>query len=213
MSLLFKMLATSSSAKSLFTETFTANATWVAPAGVSVLQSAIGHGADGTPGSSTPASRTVVTISYHTSGSAGGGSIQWESVQGLAEAVEAEVNANGNAAFDTYTIQVYPDESNTMVVGGGSIAGAILGSASTVTTGAWQESGHISGSGTSRVSYLTGTPGVAGADATGFGKTFPGGAPNTAAPTTSFFGVAVTPGNSYAVVAPAGGSITITYLK
>jgi len=51
-----------------------------------------------------------------------------------------------------------------------------------------------------------------GAAATGFGKTFPGGTGGPA-PTTTFNNVPVTPGASYNLNIPAGGSITITYWR
>lgn len=51
-----------------------------------------------------------------------------------------------------------------------------------------------------------------GTAATGFGKTFPGGYAGPA-PTSTYNNVVVTPGASYNIVVPAGGSVTITYYQ
>jgi hypothetical protein len=51
-----------------------------------------------------------------------------------------------------------------------------------------------------------------GASATAFGKTFPGGVGGPAS-TTTFNNIAVTPLQSYPIVVPTGGSITITYYQ
>ena len=62
--------------------------------------------------------------------------------------------------------------------------------------------------------YTTGgvTPATTGASATGFGKTFVGGTGGAATPVTHN-NVAVTPGATYSLAVPAGGSITITYTR
>lgn len=57
-----------------------------------------------------------------------------------------------------------------------------------------------------------GTPPTTGASTTAFGKTFPGGTGGPAS-TTTFSNVIVTPGASYNIVVPSGGSLTITYFK
>jgi hypothetical protein len=59
-------------------------------------------------------------------------------------------------------------------------------------------------------SYYDSTPATTGANTTGFGQTFPGGV-GKAATSVSVANVAVTPGGQYALVIPAGGSITISY--
>jgi hypothetical protein len=60
--------------------------------------------------------------------------------------------------------------------------------------------------------HSTSNPPTTGASTTGFGKTFPGGTGGAATPVT-YNNVAVTPGASYKLVVPAGGSITITYYQ
>lgn len=196
------MLFAAMGAKTQQTVTFTANTTWVAPVGVTLLPTVVGHGSNG---SSPRTSSTVVTVTYHSTGTAGVGSILWENVQGVAEGVAANLNASGSISFDRYVIQVYPDETNTYTTSTPSIEGY---DADATFTGGWGTSGHISSSGTSRVSY---THDIDGTAATGFSKTFPGGVSGGVAPTTSFTNVAVVPGNSYPVVVPTGGAVQITY--
>lgn len=59
-------------------------------------------------------------------------------------------------------------------------------------------------------SYYDTIPATTGANATGFGKTFPGGVGGPAS-AVSFNDVAVVAGQPYNMVIPAGGSITISY--
>jgi hypothetical protein len=63
-----------------------------------------------------------------------------------------------------------------------------------------------------RTEYVGGTDPTNGAAATAFGKSFPGGAGGPATVTT-FSNIAITPGASYDIVVPAGGSVAITYFK
>lgn len=68
-----------------------------------------------------------------------------------------------------------------------------------------------------RVSFSPVYLGSDGSAATGLGKTFPGGTYDfatgigSAAPTTNFSNVAVTPSSSYSIVVPSGASISISY--
>lgn len=55
------------------------------------------------------------------------------------------------------------------------------------------------------------TPATRGASATGVGKTFLGSLGNVVQTPTVFTNVAVTPGASYNIVVPTGGSVTISY--
>lgn len=55
-------------------------------------------------------------------------------------------------------------------------------------------------------------PATTGASTTAFGKTFAGGTGGAATPVT-YNNVALTPGQSYGLVVPTGGSVSITYWK
>lgn len=56
------------------------------------------------------------------------------------------------------------------------------------------------------------TPATTGAPTTAFGQTFPGGA-GKAATDTTINNIAITPGATYNIVVPPGGSLTITYFQ
>lgn len=58
----------------------------------------------------------------------------------------------------------------------------------------------------------TDTTVTTGGSSTGFGKTFPGGV-GGAASVTAFSNIAITPGATYNIVVPPGGSLTITYFQ
>lgn len=59
----------------------------------------------------------------------------------------------------------------------------------------------------------TSIPPTTGAASTAFGKALPGSTGNVAPATTTFSDIPITPGASYNIVVPAGGSVTITYFK
>jgi hypothetical protein len=61
-------------------------------------------------------------------------------------------------------------------------------------------------------SFFDVTPATTGPSTTAFGQTFPGGTGGPASNTT-VTNVAITPGASYNIVVPAGGSLTITYYQ
>lgn len=199
------MLFAAMGAKTQQTVTFTSNTTWVAPSGVNLVNSAIGKGTDSTTSTNNS---TVVSVVYHSSGTAGSGSVDWGSVQGLAEAAADDINDDGSASFSRFTIQAYPDATNTVVETVVNIGGAVLTSAFANFTGGWMTSGAITASGTSRVTYDKITEGTA---STAFGDTFPGGTGGGVAPVTTFNNIAVTPGASYPIVVPTGGTVQIIY--
>lgn len=55
-------------------------------------------------------------------------------------------------------------------------------------------------------------PATTGADSVGFGRVFPGGVGAPATPST-YSNVTVVPGQSYSIVVPPGGSVTISYYQ
>jgi hypothetical protein len=60
--------------------------------------------------------------------------------------------------------------------------------------------------------YVGGSDATTGASMTAFGQTFPGGSGGPATATT-LSNVIVTPGATYSIVVPDGGSLTITYYQ
>lgn len=202
-------------AKKLVKQTFAGNTTsnWVPPIGITKLAYVQGSGSDGTPDTASLQSRTIVTVTYHSSGSVGAGSIQWESVQGIAENVEYDLNTSGSSIYTTYTIHVYPDESSTISEGSGGIGGAIIGSAYTSFSGGWQTTGHIASSGVAMVKYNKIVPGSPGVNSTAFSLTFPGGGVGQSAPVTVFNDVTVVPGTNYTIVNNSYLPIEIAYYQ
>lgn len=206
----FTLLSMFGRAPQLQTVTFNSNTTWVAPAGVNLLTSVVGHGVAGAAATTAPRNSLVVSVVYHSSGSAGGGSAQWDSFQGLAEAVAAEIDASDTVNYTLYVADVYPDETNTLSTSAATILNGAGGSSVAVFSSGWRTSGHISTSGTAGVNWSEVIPATTGASATGFGFTFAGGT-GGAATTDTHNNVAVTPGNSYPIVVPSGATIQITY--
>ena len=215
---------------SLITTTFTSSTTWVAPAGVTNLISAVGKGENGTPDSwpGQEVSRVSITT-FPLFTPTNPAYLDWSSVYGLANTIVGQINA-GAPSIRTVSF----DRAG----GSGSFGDGYVVSA---TTSAWGLSTGSQGSATVQytASYnidsstgvippisgnvdgptfngLYGAGGVvfyiyanvysqgpAGASSTGFGQTFPGGAVSGgAAPTTTFNNVAVTPGTSYSIVIP-----------
>lgn len=214
------MLALVASRRELVTETFTSNATWIAPLGTSSLVSLVGEGQDGTPESTDTreASAQVDSVTGYSSGSGvTAGALSWgdfqadntnayNAINGGGSGKEAGVVYDGYPGTNTYNISLYD------VV----YSNAVAGTASIVTSEGWKTSGAVLAGdyGFSHISY-TQTYTIAattGADTVGFGKTFPGGVGGPASPVT-YNNVAVTPGASYSLTIPSGGSITITYYK
>jgi hypothetical protein len=60
---------------------------------------------------------------------------------------------------------------------------------------------------------VSGSEATTGASTTAFSKTFPGATGNVAPVITTFTDIAVTPGTSYPLTIPSGGSLTIIYTK
>lgn len=156
----------------LVTQTFTANATVPIPPGVSRLESIIGKGAAGRPGS--PGSQTYF---YETT-------IVFDLRGGGQEATSSSGSGSGpipGPGGCTYT----NTPSSQVYVG--------------YTTCTFYTDTSDSGS----------SP-TTGASASGFGQTFVGGTGGAATP-REVNNVPVTPGGSYNVIVPSGGSIVISY--
>jgi hypothetical protein len=172
------------------TRTFTANTTWAAPASTTRLESIVGIGTAGTPG--TPAyddppitKYRQYTIKFYTYARADGGDPYLTNTVTYG----ATMDAPGES---TSSVQTAPMTGTYSSV--------------TVTTVVGYEAISVPGA------HHDAEPPTTGAAASGFGKTFPGGVGGPATAVTYNL-VPVTPGGSYNVVVPAGGSITITWLQ
>ena len=194
--------------------------TWTAPGGVTTLNFASGKGADGYAGGwvsspTYPLCSSDVTA-YATSNS--GSPLDWSVPYGEVLSFLSTVNVGAPANRLITSTYVYRsvDPSNNVVYDftlyypNTSTRGTATGPYAYI--GNPQVSGQILYSqGTSYWSVLGDyyDPGGVGTSTTGFGLTFPGGS-YTAASTTTFNNVSVTPGTTYTIV--NNGSLTIQYI-
>ena len=195
-------------------QTLTSSQTWTAPSSVSLINSIVGEGADGTSASVYSDGYGALNIGFRTDTNTGSGFIDWDGLQGIAEAIAADLNDNGAASWTYIVLYVWPDGKNAYAAQiPVSITDAVPGSASVSFSGGWQTSGAIAGGGAANLTWQRNAPAAAGANTTGFGYTFPGGAVATPATPVTHNNVAVTPGAGYALTIPSGGSITLTYFE
>lgn len=171
--------------KVTFTKTFTANGTFLVPVGVSFVDLDGNGGAGIAAHTSTTAKTTTTTDTLYRR--TGGTDVVITNSSGWI-GPGSTTGVNQCAPSRSFC---NPDTDPTCSVG------------STVYS-----------SGTKCYSYAGGSrytvPATTGASATAFGKVFPGGLGGPAT-TTTFKNVPATAGASYAIVVPAGGSVTITY--
>lgn len=210
---------------SLTTVSFTANGTWTAPGGVSLVTTITGKGADGTSGTSgyydSPTNRAatgeiITGVSGNYGGAGAPGRADWSSFAGDPGALVSMLNAGGSGSYNQITILQYDDVFISRIDSVVSYSDVVVGSASYVLNSGWKFSGAIQSSDFGfcnlywqEAVYHPGTSPTTGASSTGLGKTFVGGSPT--AVSSSYSNVAVVAGTAYPIVVPAGGSITITY--
>lgn len=206
-------------------QTFTSSTTWVAPAGVTNLVAVIGRG-----GSSTSDYIGAASAASASTGNAGSGSgsnslpISSSSVANQPNIVAGLLNTGYTASpLSTVdrTFTFYPNNTFNFSDSGGGAYPLIP------VNGTWSVSGSATSSslnyGDSASYVAVGQayyPGSSGGTTTAFGYSFPGASqvgsyPNatgqSATPVT-YNNVAVTPGNSYSISVPSGGSVVIQYL-
>lgn len=183
----FMMLAASGLRESA-TQTFTSNATWTAPATTNSVDM-VGKGAPGEPaGQDTTVAYTDVTTTYVRRD--GGPDFVKTS---RADDWIGQGSMTGKDYCDPPNYFCDPNTDPNCTVG------------STIYS-QYQTCYHYG-------AYVDpGGAATTGAASTAFGKTFPGGTGGPAVP-ASYSNVPVTPGQSYSIVVPPGGSVTITYLK
>jgi hypothetical protein len=227
------MFAASKSSVAAVIQTFTSNATWVAPAGITGVNIS---------GSGSPAvsdySLYNYEVSFHTGGQGGSGTnppfAQWGTLYGTALTSSSVLAGNSGTNQLTFvTFQYVVDASNQWRIlgspSGQPITLWVVGSGGgiSVLRGSPPTSGDMT------YASASGTPGwvvkadeiriegSVGVASTGLSKTFPGGTLSgtvpyrtAVAPTPlSFAGVAVVPGTSYPIVVPSGGVVTISYYR
>lgn len=180
------MMALAASRREPVTLTFTSSATWTAPVSTSMLVSLVGKGQDGTPASGDSSTTyylvTLATTFYNRRD--GGVDV------GETSEVSREETTAGAPVPPTNTQGPFATDDDP-VYSSFSIQYQYVKESETVDTT---------------------VPATTGANTTGFGKTFAGGA-GVAAVAATYANVAVTPGAPYSLTIPSGGYITITYYK
>jgi hypothetical protein len=217
----------------LTTVTFTSNGTWTAPANVSLVPTISGKGSDGVS-DSTRFQYLQTAFVYRASVSANPITATW---QDYITQAAIKINNMNAGAPGVYSIDLPNYVNNGVFIGVGDVGVQSFESPPTITVT------YVRGSAAaSSVNFPpTGVPasnvityaqavasgsqyaitftaydyGYAGTDATGLGKTFPGGAyvapDGYPATTTTFTNVTVTPSTSYSIVVPSGGTVSISY--
>lgn len=214
----------------LTTVTFTSSGTWTAPVGVTTLVAVIGQGQGGTGDYQGGITIAQVSVVNSASGS-GANSLPITAAAGYNTAkICANVYTAGGYQLAYHAVErqftFYASNtfsfSDTLPYGTGATLFPYYLVAGTWTYGGSPMSGNLTYPGS--FSYAASGdviyPGYGGDSASAFGYTFPGGGvsgsyPNAtgdaAAPVT-YTNVAVTPGNSYSISVPSGGSVIIQYL-
>lgn len=226
---MFSAASKSASGGTLQTITFTSNTTWVAPTGVGLLRTMSGYGGAATAdtyGSGISVGQ-YLAFAPALSGLDNPPYAQWSDLYASLTSTIAIIAANTGVNYlnlpgESYRIGT-DDTWNSYSTGGSYW---VSGSSYTVEpVKSPPTSGDItaaslpfpSGWFLYAAGYILGNP---GAPTTGAGKTFPGGTltgtepyrTTVAAVTTNFTNVPVTPGVSYPIVVPSGGSLTITFI-
>lgn len=227
---MFSAASKSASGGKLITQTFTSNTTWVAPTGVSLLRTMSGYGGAAQPDTYT--STLFVASNYASQFNAApqpnAPYAQWADLYAEVTANIAVITGGSGVRYATFSqAGVFVNSNDDWGDVGFPSSFWIASNTYTLSTvGSPATSGNITyaGIGGNQAGWQLLTPGYnlgyGGAAATGVGKTFPGGTLTGSEPyrtavapvTTTFNNVAVTPGVSYPIVVPPGGSLTITYI-
>jgi hypothetical protein len=222
---MFSAASKSASGGKLITETFTSNTTWVAPAGVSVLRTMSGFGGAATPDTPVRAGVTFSSVGSAASTFPEPPFAQWSYLYSTMTGAAATVAGGSGVRLVLLpkllvTVGLGDTWSNNLTSENIWINGTYN---NVYATGGALTSGNITYPTASAAWVLevdTYSFGSNGPATTAVGKTFPGGTLGGSVPlrtavapvTTTFTGVAVTPGVSYSFVIPSGGSLTITYI-
>jgi hypothetical protein len=224
---MFSAASKSASGGTLQTVTFTSNTTWVAPTGVSVLRTMSGYGGAATADTFTTnlGFSQIGAIAVALSGLTNAPYAQWADLYADYQSELAKVTGNtGVNLLTSDNPNYYIGTDDTWDSSTTPQNRWVSGSSYSINTfGSPQTSGDILYS--DGVDYwvivVNGYDlGSNGAATTGVSKTFPGGTltgiepyrTTVAAVTTNFTNVPVTPGVSYPIVVPSGGSLTITFI-
>lgn len=213
------MLAILAGAREPITKTYKENTRVVIPVNVARLESVIGAGAPGAPGTTIPAQEvSFVAADVQVTNIVGRGPYAprtWESIRSEVENIANQVRASpavGSSNSGCVNYSGYLGDNTAFY---NYLSRSWSGATNISTSFAGWGTGVINSRGLAFVSYVrpaSTTGPTTGAAATGFGQTFAGGTGGAATP-REVKGVAVTPGAPYDLVIPVDGSITITYYQ
>ena len=213
------LLTIASGNKRLVTQTFYANATWVAPATTFRIETLSGSGTNGSAGSSYLANTGGSFTGLYNTGSGPGansGYGTWAQLKSYADAAFNAINSGSSAPYTVCTIIQYITPSITYSVSAGGVVSPggtpVPGSANYTYSGSAASSGIITGNGNIVINYEIGTGASNGSSSFAFTKNFQGGVGGPATPAT-YYNEPVTPGNSYNFTIFSGGFVQIQYLQ
>lgn len=211
--------------------TFTADGNWIAPASTTNVVTASGKGAAGVSDYvGQVAASQAGQIKFQTSLATNPPYAQWSNAYNNHLYALSQLNLSypsyGPSNFTNgYVVVLQTNEywyaiaNNTTNLSSTYLTGYAVG-----VLGSPQTSGNITYAGTGTIDqWLIGVSGYirggVGASATALGQSFPGGGysgtyPNgtgSAASTTTYSNIAVTPNASYPIVVPSGGFVTLEY--
>lgn len=213
-----------------YTQTFHTSQTWICPLDVIELTRLEGAGVSGQaeiPGYYDPNVNKRIYITHVSAFNADGpsaavtpGTLRWEDVQGSAFIALNKVNSGGSGTMLRYDFFDYNNGYSTQQWVE-SYTNAVPGTGSLDYSLGWKTQGFITYpdfayaylNWQERGTYHPPIPATTGASSTGFSRTFPGSTGSVPPTPTVFTKVAVTPGQPYPLSIPAGGFITITYIK
>lgn len=227
----FGLTGQAGSGSTLTSVTFTADGNWIAPASTTNVVTASGKGAAGVSDYVGNVAN-VISGQIHLSSPLATNPpyAQWSNAYNNYQYALSQLNLSyptyGPSNLTNGYVVVLQSNDYWYAISGNTtnLSGTYLTGYTVYTLGSPQTSGNITYAGTSGLDewyipvsgYIRGG---AGASATALGQTFPGGGysgtyPNgtgSAASTTTYSNIAVTPNASYPIVVPSGGFVTLEY--
>lgn len=217
-------------APNLQTKTFTSNANWISPATTTYLASLVGKGQDQIPSYAFD----LGVGQYYVNNSGGTGSnppyLDWSTVYGFATSMQSLYSSrignygpNNSSVVNDYfsfvysnnswNVQNYSTGTNTSIYTVNSVRIENFSAYSPPTSGniLYSDIVGLGPIGWVVIANLNSLP-ADGSSSSAFGYIFPGGnMASPTAPTITYSNIPVTPGVSYPIVVPSGGSVTIQY--
>lgn len=227
----FGLTGQASGGGGLTSVTFTADGNWIAPASTTNVVTASGKGAAGVSDYvGNVATSTAGQTKFYSPLATNPPYAQWSNAYNNHLTALSQLNLSyptyGPSNLTNGYVVILQSNDYWYLISGNTtnLSTTYLTGYTVLTLGSPQTSGNITYASTGSLDewYITVQgyiSGGAGASATALGQTFPGGAysgtyPNgtgSAASTTTYSNIAVTPNASYPIVVPSGGFVTLEY--